>query len=199
MKTSSIRKVVTSLKRSLAPKHLSYLLKTKVLGLPYTFKRTESATKPQRLPVPSGARITYVRDEKRSPLVCLAYRVTQSNDMYYVSIGYSLCDDRADQCSKLEGRNKAIERLLDMDKHYVRLDLPIEDVSTKETKIGPQPAREEIIQHLARKSKTHSKLSKKIAMLLAARKQSEKLAKEKLLLEEANALLEANPRLEFIA
>ena len=188
MKKSSIRKVIASLKRSLAPKHLSYLLKTKVLGLPYTFKRSETTTKPQRLPVPSDARITYVRDEKRSPLVCLAYRVNQYYDMYRVSIGYSLCDD-SDQCSKLEGRNKAIERLIDMDKHYVRLDLPIEDVSTKETKIGPQPAREEIIQHLARKSNTHSKLSKKVASLLAARERALKVAEEKAMVESAKKIL----------
>ena len=190
MKTSSIRKVVTSLKRSLAPKHLSYLLKTKVLGLPYTFKRPEAVVKTEHLPVPSGARITYVRDEKRSPLVCLAYRVILSDGMYYVSIGYSLCDDR-DQCSKLEGRNKAIERLLDMDKHYVRLDLPVEDVSTKETKIGPQPAREEIVQHLARKSGTHSKLSKKVALLLAAKERAAILAAEKQMVENARKILAA--------
>jgi len=192
MKKSTIKKVLTTLKRSLAPKHLSYVLKTRVLGLPYVFKRSESTAKPQRLAVPSGARITYVRDEKRSPLVCLAYRVTMSDDMYYVSIGYSLCDDRADQCSKLEGRNKAIERLLGMNEHYVRLDLPIEDVSTKETKIGPQPAREEIIQHLAQKSNTHSKLSKKIATLLAAKERAAKAAAEKQMIENAKKILAAN-------
>ncbi len=190
MKKSSIRKVVTSLKRSLAPKHLSYLLKTKVLGFPYVYKRPEVPGKTKRLPVPSGARITYVRDEKRSPLVCLAYRVTQNNDMYYVSIGYSLCDER-DQCSKLEGRNRAISRLLGMEEHYVRLDLPIEDVSTKETKIGPQPAREEIVQHLARKSGTHSKLSKKVALLLAAKERAARIAAEKQMVENARKILAA--------
>lgn len=190
MKTSKVRKVVASLKRSLAPKHLSYILKTKVLGLPYTFKRPEVTPKTEHLPVPSGARITYVRDEKRSPLVCLAYRVTLSDDMYYVSIGYSLCDDR-DQCSKLEGRNRAIERLLGMNEHYVRLDLPVEDVSTKKTKIGPQPAREEIIQHLARKSGTHSKLSKKVASLLAAKERAAKVAEERAMVEAAKKVLAA--------
>jgi hypothetical protein len=188
MKKSSVRKVIVSLKRSLAPKHLSYLLKTKVLGLTYTFKRPELPKKIESLPVPEGTRITYVRDDKRNPLVCLAYRVHQSHDMYIVTIGYSMCDDE-DQCEKRYGRNTAIERLLEMNKHCVRLVLPVEDVSTKETKHGPQPAREEIIEHLARKSGTHSKLSKKIATLLAARKRAEQLVEEKALLEEAKKII----------
>ena len=184
------RKIVAKLKRSLAPKHLSYILTSKVLGRTYTYKRaTLASSKPERLAVPANARITYVRDGMRRPLVCLAYSVSKHDEMYIVSIGYSLCDEQYDQCSKLEGRNKAIERLLSAKEHFVRLVLPVEDVSTKETKIGPQPAREEIVEYLARKSNSHSKLSKKVSNLLAARKRAEQLAEEKATVEAAKKVL----------
>lgn len=110
-------------------------------------------------------RIMYVRDAKQRPVICIAYSSEDDGGYEFkVKAGYSLCYE-GDQFEKAMGRHIALGRLVKSKKHNVALTLAKETTDVKQTKRGPQPAREEVVRALAYQNE-HTRLAKQLREVL---------------------------------